>query len=133
TLVINLSMLVRYFVGGELTTRFVLKTLSSIAVVGVAGYYYLRELSNKSKYRKIFAGVSFAMFILIVIFGFSIIGLPKEQRLLKLDQRRRNDLSSLNYDIVSYWQQTQKLPVNLSDLSSLYNGYRNTQDPEFQN
>ncbi len=131
TLVINLSMLVRYFVGGELTTRFILKTLSSILVVGVAGYYYIRELNNAKNGKNIFAIVSAILFLAIVFFGFSVIGLPKDQRLLKLDQKRRDDLNSLNYDIVSYWQQTKKLPDNFSDLNVLYSGMRNIKDPEF--
>lgn len=129
---IDLVTLVRYFVGGEITTRFILKVLAALLVAKWAGIYFYYEL-QESKYKKIIqkiVGWSFGVFSLVlIIWSFSVIGTPKEQRLWRLDQIRTNDLSTIQYQVINYWQQKEKLPEKLSDLIS----YSTLPvDPEFE-
>jgi hypothetical protein len=59
-------------------------------------------------------------------------GSPKSQRLLRLDDRRVQDLQSIQYQVINYWQQKEKLPEKLSDLANPLTGYSLPVDPEFE-
>lgn len=66
----------------------------------------------------------------MVIAGFFIVGSPKEERMRQFDERRVNDLSSLQYEIINYWQSKLKLPTKLEDLNSDIKGFTAYVDPE---
>ncbi len=65
-----------------------------------------------------------------VIAGFFVAGSPQEQRMQRFDQQRVNDLQSLQYNIIYYWQAKQKLPVALADLNDSTRGVIVPKDPE---
>jgi len=134
---IDLVTLVRYFVSGEITNRFIYKVLSTLVVVLLVGVYYLLLIrKNKEPLLKteiIFASVSIIIVIVAIIYSFSIMGSPKKQRLLRLDDKRVTDLQNIQYQIINYWQQKEKLPENLSDLSSPMSGYSIPTPPLFSN
>lgn len=135
TILVDLVVLVRYFVGGEITIRFVLKVLATLVVAGLVGFHYLRALQGKSENRIVRVLITVcasAIAIGAVVWGFLVIGGPANQRALKLDQRRLDDLRSIQGDIVYFWQQTQTLPNTLQELSMLYSGHRVPVDPEFE-
>lgn len=135
TILIDLVVLVRYFVGGEITIRFILKVFATLLVAGLVGFYYLRALQGVKEKKIasiIFVASSIAIVLAGIVWGFLVIGGPVSQRALKLDERRRNDLRNIQSDVVSYWQQTETLPKKLSDLSMLYSGHRVPTDPEFE-
>lgn len=58
-------------------------------------------------------------------------GSPMKQRSLRLDDRRVNDLQSIQYQIINYWQQKEMLPQELSDLSTPMSSFYLPVDPEF--
>jgi hypothetical protein len=132
---IDLIVLVRYFVSGEITLRFVLKVLSVLLVADIVLAYFLPEV-KKFKWEKfakkysIIASIIF--FVFIVVFSFTVIGSPKTQRDLRIDDRRVSDLQSIQWQVISYWQQKEKLPESLKDLSSPLSGFYLPVDPEFQ-
>lgn len=135
TILIDLVVLVRYFVGGEITIRFVLKVLVTLIVAGLAYFYYLRALQGKKEKRVtriVFTTVSVGIVVFAIVWGFVTIGGPASQRALKLDQRRLDDLRSIQSDVISFWQQTETLPKSLGELSALYSGHRVPMDPEFE-
>lgn len=133
---IDLVALIRYFISGEITTRFVIKVLVTLAVALLVGFYYillLREkgvFSNKTSF--IFGGIGTVLVLGAITFSFMIMGSPFTQRLLRLDDRRISDLQNIQYQIINYWQQKEKLPVKLSDLSNPLSGYSLPVDPEFE-
>ena len=51
-----------------------------------------------------------------VISGFFIVGSPKAERLARFDERRINDLSMIQSEVTSYWQQKRRLPQSLEEL-----------------
>jgi hypothetical protein len=59
-------------------------------------------------------------------------GSPKEQRAWRLDDKRVGDLQNLQSQIINYWQQKEKLPTSLSELSNPIMGYSLPVDPEFE-
>ena len=133
--VTDLVTLVGYFVGGEITVRFITKVLSAFAVAGVAGAYYFFELSGekiKKGTRALAAIVSTLMILVGIMYGFSIMGSPFKQRALRLDSQRVSDLQNIQSQVVTYWQQKSTLPVSLTELNNPVSTFSVPTDPELQ-
>ncbi len=138
-IVIDLVILVNYFVAGEITNRFIYKVLGTALIAGMIWVYYYLSLKDfnisKSKniiVKRILSNISIIMFISLIIFGFMVMGSPKMQRAWRLDERRESDLQSIQWQIVNYWQQRGKMPISLNDLKDPISGNYTPQDPEFQ-
>lgn len=135
--IIDLVVLIKYFLSGEITNRFIFKVLITLIIALFSGIYFLFKLKGKEKIFRIFKIDLWAMIksiifvILIIIFAFSVMGSPKTQRLLRLDQKRLNDLQNIQYQVINYWQQKEKLPENLKDLSNPLTGYSLPTPPNF--
>lgn len=134
---IDLVVLVRYFVAGEVTSRFLLKVLATLIVALFVGVYYMFELNGRKKIFgfpvPLWAIIKSSVLVLFVIsYSFYIMGSPNTQRLLRFDDRRIQDLQSIQYQIINYWQQKEKLPEKLSDLSNPIAGFYLPVDPDFE-
>ncbi len=133
--VVDLVTLVKYFVAGEITNRFLLKVAATLVVALLAGSYYLLEM-RKEKVSKLmptmFAVLSGGLVLLSIIWSFSVIGSPKQQREWRLDERRTQDLQSIQWQVISYWQQKEALPADLASLSNPLSGFMVPVDPEFE-
>ena len=133
---IDLVTLVRYFVSGEITNRFIYKVVTTLVVVTIVGIYYIlllrKKLDAKPKLGWIFAGAGIVIALASVIYSFSIMGSPAKQRIWRLDDRRVSDLQSIQYQVINYWQQKEKLPATLKDLQNPMSGYSIPVDPEFE-
>ena len=55
--------------------------------------------------------------------GFFIIGTPGQARLYRFDEQKVQDLQNIQYQVVYYWQQKQKLPATLADLEDPISGF----------
>ncbi len=133
--VVDLVTLVKYFVAGEITNRFLLKVTATLVVAVLAGTYYLLEMKKKKVSKMIptlFAVMSGGLVLLAIIWSFSVIGSPKEQRAWRLDDRRVQDLQSIQWQVISHWQQKESLPMNLSELANPLSGFMVPVDPEFE-
>ncbi len=133
---IDLVTLVRYFVSGEITIRFILKVVAVLAAAKVVGIYYLSLLGVKipllPRKNGRFLGVcATALVLFAIVYGFVVMGGPGEQRNLRLDQKRVEDLQSIQYQVINYWQQKEKLPVSLDEFKNPISSYMVPQDPEF--
>ncbi len=135
---VDLVTLVKYFVSGEITSRFIYKVITVLVVAVLVGtYYYISEIWHGSeKFKKIYTNVCAILGILLVfgaiIYSFSIMGSPAKQRLLRFDDRRVSDLQNIQYQIITYWQQKEKLPEELKDLASPLTGYSLPVPPNFE-
>jgi len=118
--------------GGELTTRFVLKVLAVLAVTGTVFGYYLLDLRKKldSRQLQILAATVSGAVLVGVIAGFFTAGSPLQARLYRFDERRVGDLQTIQNEIINYWIQKNELPEMLSDLRSSISGFAPPQDPE---
>lgn len=138
-IVIDLVTLVRYFVSGEITSRFILKISGALFVGLIVDFYYSLKMKNinfnsdKSKKWGFVCGIiSTIIFLGLIVWSFSVMGSPKEQRAWRLDEKRVNDLQNIQYQVINYWQQKEKLPEKLTDLSNPISGYSLPVDPEFE-
>lgn len=129
---VDLIVLINTFLGGEITTRFILKVFVVLAVIGSIFGYYMSDIHGKfsqTKSRRYFVWGS-ALFVLAsVIIGFIVMGSPQTQRLVRLDDQRVQALSSIQWQIVNYWQQKEKLPETLNQLQDPISGFVIPSDP----
>jgi hypothetical protein len=134
-IVADLVTLVKYFVAGEITLRFILKVLIALLVAVLVGSYYILELrrgKNLFKTSIIFALTGGVLVLAAIIFSFMIMGSPAKQRQLRLDDRRVNDLQNIQWQVINYFQQKEKLPASLNDLKDPLSGFSLPIDPEFE-
>jgi len=134
TVLIDLVTLVRYFVSGEITTRFILKVAVTLIAAAIVGWYYIRRLRNplETTWNVWITIKAIVIVLAAIVWAFTVIGGPGSQRTLKLDQRRLDDLQSIQWSVINYWQQTETLPTDLATLATPLSSYIVPRDPEFQ-
>jgi hypothetical protein len=134
-ILVDLVTLVKYFVSGEITLRFILKILVTLAVAKWTLLYYLYQLRD-SKWKKIVDSmapwVASVLAVAAIVFAFTVMGSPFKQRQLRLDDRRIQDLQTIQYQVINFWQQKEKLPEKLADLANPLSGFSIPVDPEFE-
>ncbi len=122
----DLVILIYYFLDGqELTTGFILKILSVSAVAGAIFGYYADDLKDRltGSRRNMWRVVSATMVIGSIVAGFSVLGTPQSQRLLRYDSEKVSDLQNIQWQIVNYWQQKGTLPAKLAELEDPISGF----------
>ena len=78
---------------------------------------------------------NFAIFVsiivgVVIIAGFFIVGSPTSERARRFDEQRVSDITSLQYELVYFWQQKNKLPDKLEELNNGLGTFHVPQDPE---
>jgi len=71
---------------------------------------------NKMKWINVLVGSVVVAITASVVAGLFIVGSPKAERLAQFDERRVNDLSMIQSEVTSYWQQKRRLPQSLEEL-----------------
>lgn len=128
----DLIFIINAGLGGEITVRFILKALSIIFVAGIILSYYLDDVrrDTPTKLAKPFAWATSILIAIAIVGAFFIVGSPTTARLYQFDQQRVQALTTIQYEIVNYWQSKEKLPISLADLSDNISGFRAPSDPE---
>ncbi len=128
TIIIDLIVLVNTFLGGELTTHFVLKTALVFLVAGGALMHFLADIWGYwVKYPQKAMMVGWGVGILIVLSiasGFFIIGNPADVRLYRFDDQKVSDLQNIQSMVLNYWQVQHTLPTNLKESLDPLNSYQ---------
>lgn len=130
----DLVTLIKNFLDGELTLRFLIKVIFVLLVAVAIFTYYRADLKRTPG--PLPAGMRslalVSMFIVAFLwgFGFSVAGSPFEARRQRLDQQRVNDLQNLQWQIVNYWQNKERLPEELAALQDPLSGFIPPADPE---
>lgn len=140
TIIIDLIVLLNYFLEGEITVAFIYKVLATIVVAGLSLLYYKINLKMyekgliKEKSRLILKiGIkitSIILFISLIIFTFQITGGPKEQKNKKFDSQRVNDLQIIETKVLDYYLFNKALPTNLQEAYQDYNNIFIPKDEE---
>lgn len=134
---IDLVMLVHYFISGEITLRFVLKVFAVLVATLYVGVYFIYKLKGKEKVFGFNINISTlikssALVLFVIVWSFTVIGTPWKQRQLRLDDRRVQDLQTIQYQIINYWQQKEQLPEKLADIANPISGFSLPVEPEFE-
>ena len=98
----------------------------------VFGYYLwdLRYREKRSDKPKLIAWIVSAVILASIVYGFFLIGLPSSQRARRFDEQRVNNLTTLQSEIINYWQQKDELPQSIDALRSQITGFVPPVDPE---
>lgn len=133
TIIIDLVTLINGFLSGELTARFLLKTVSVLVVTACVFGYYLWDLRRAAQKKSLLprnAAIAASIIsVLVIAFGFFFVGSPQTQRQMRFDNERVNHLQILQSEIISYWQVKGALPANLTALENQITGFRAPVDP----
>jgi hypothetical protein len=110
-----------YLLRGELTSRFLAKSLVVLALSGGVFFYYFGGLRKtdaspvRANRDRIMAAVSSALVALIVILGFLQLGAPQTQRDTRADSQRVRELFQLTIQIENHWTaRNSQLPPSLN-------------------
>jgi len=133
TIIVDLVTLVNYFLNGEITTRFILKVLVILITAGAIFSYYLwdlrHEVTKNSPIPKKVAIISSVVVCMSIALGFVFVGSPAQQRLVRLDEQRVNNLSTIQSEVISYYDQKKVLPPTLESLRNSLTGFVAPTDP----
>jgi MFS family permease len=131
----DLVTLVYQFLNGGLSARFILKVLAILAIAGSVSFYYgmdLRQMqqTTQQRFMRLFAWGAIVLMGIAIVVGFFFVGSPFAERQRQFDQRRVSDLSSIQWQIINYWQRKEQLPPTISALRDEIGGYIPPMDPE---
>jgi len=116
----DLITVIYYFIDGqELTTGFLLKVFSILIITLVVFLYYIADARNTLTplKRKIWLGISIAIVLISIIWGFSVLGSPRTQKLLKYDEQKISHLQSITSGVNNYYSMKGILPNTLGEMS----------------
>src|SRR5262249_28131715 len=130
----DLVALINYFLGGDLTTRFLLKVAVILLIAaGVLMHFladmwgYWKEFPERARYVGWGAG---ALILATIGAGFLIMGSPGQVRLYRFDDQKVNDLQTIQYQVVNYYQTKGILPASMSELNDPLSGFTAPGDPQ---
>lgn len=112
------------FLDGELTIKFLLKTLTVLAISGGIFSFYLYDIrrnvvvGSKDKIVSIYFWISLAIVICSFLAGLFFAESPKQARLKRQDAELLRRFNSLKYAIDDYHNEAKKLPSDLEELSA---------------
>lgn len=134
-IVTDLVSLIYRYLNGDITTRFTLKVFTVLLIAVSVFVYYIWNLrkeipATKNLSMKLFVYGVILLSALAIIAGFIMAGSPTSERARRFDDRRVENLSSLQYQIINYWQTKEKLPENLDILKDDVTGFMIPTDPE---
>jgi preprotein translocase subunit Sec61beta len=134
TVVIDLITLINTYLGGELTTHFILKVLIVFLVAGAGLLHFLADYWGywdiNPRYARTIAIAVSVLVIATVVSGFFIIGTPGEIRMYRFDDQKVSDLQNIQSEVVNYWQTEGALPATLGDLTDSISGFSVPVDEE---
>lgn len=126
------AVLYKFLNGEDFTIAFFLKALTILVVTGLVFGYYLQEVREKvtSSMRKTWGIVSLVIIVAAIVTGFSIIGSPRTQRLIRYDNQKVTDLQNIQWQVISVWQRKGTIPATISELNDPLSGYQLPTDPQ---
>lgn len=131
----DLITLIYYFLDGqELTAGFLLKVLSVLVVIGFIFGYYFDDLKDRLTgiRRNVWRALAAVLVVGSIVAGFSVLGTPAKQRMIRYDSQKVSDLQNVQWQIVDFWQNKEALPQNLGELEDSISGFRVPLDPQTQ-
>lgn len=129
----TLVTLVYNFLSGELGLRLFAQISFLLFVAGGVGAYYQIFVREKAKNAmmatKSFTVIAFLMIVMMIVWGFVVTGGPAGARAERFDDKRLSDLSSIQSQVNSYFQEYGELPDNLTELHDASRNYALPVDP----
>lgn len=126
------------FLNGELTTRFILKSLTVIIIAAATFSFYFydikrEDLIKRDKVVRVFFFSSLVLVLAAFVLAWFFVDSPKLMRDRRLDQIVMNNISGLENAVNSYYEKNKSLPDSLAALknnSDFYLSENVLKDPE---
>jgi hypothetical protein len=118
------------FLGGDLTTKFILKTLTALIISGTVFSFYLYDIrreniqGQKNKVISLYAWVSLTLILVVFVFSWFVVDSPVETRNKKIDGEIISDLYEINSAVLNYYNTNDKIPADLDVLLNNPDGFR---------
>lgn len=127
-----ITLIYRFLDGQELTTAFLLKVLAVFVVTGSIFGYYLDDLKDRlsGSRRTLWRVLAVVLVVGSIVAGFSVLGTPQSQRMLRYDAQKLSDLQSIQSQVLNYWQQKGVVPASLEELKDPLSYFDIPIDPE---
>jgi len=117
----DLITILFYFIDGrDLTNAFLLKSLTIFVVSGMVFKYYLKDLKDRvgKGARKKWTILVSILVVLGIVLGFSVIGSPQTQQLVRMDNQKIQNLETIQFEIDNFYEVNDRLPNILEDLKT---------------
>ena len=121
-----LIAIINSLLGGELTTKFVLKALTAIVISGIVFSFYFYDMrrdqiqGQKDKILKIYFWGGLIIILAAFVTSLFIVESPLEARNRKTDQQVINSFQQIDGLVNSYYQEYEQLPASLNVLQDEY-------------
>ncbi len=127
----DLGVLFYHFLGGEITAGFLYKTLIIFFSVACLFGFYFKDLHQgwSSLQAALWLWFIVILVLLTLIMGFHLTGTPNLARNQALDNKRINNLTTIQMEVIHYWQHNHRLPPSLDVLTNTLTGYSVPSDP----
>jgi len=116
----DLIFVLNSFLSGEMTLKFLLKSLTIFAIAGGFGAYYFFDLKREDLKRDSTVKAFGVVFILIVLacltVAFSLIDSPFKAREIREDRERVDEIRNITAEIENFYRENGQLPTDLSQL-----------------
>lgn len=133
-IIIDLVVLLNAFLNGDTPARFVWKVLAVLVVAGLVFGYYLyslrRTITAQNVFNKSFAAIVALIIVGSIVGGFAIIGSPMKARLMRFDDRKISDLTTIQNQLTYFFQQKEGLPQTIGDLNDPLTNFAVPVDPQ---
>ncbi|MDP2812807.1 MAG: DUF5671 domain-containing protein [bacterium] len=112
------------FLDGDLTTKFILKTLTALIIAGSVFSFYFYDIrrdtveGKKDKVIKFYTWISLAVVLVVFVFSWFSVDSPQTARNRKIDGEILGDLNQIHWAIRDYYTVNNSLPDNLGFLTS---------------
>lgn len=112
------TVLYKFLDGQDLTAAFLLKALTVLLVSGAVFGFYLQDIRDRvsEKARNTWAVAVGCILLISIILGFSVIGSPRTQRLMRWDNQKISDLQNLQWQVINYWQMNGMIPEMMPNI-----------------
>lgn len=112
------TVLYKFLDGQDITAAFLLKALTVLLVSGAVFGYYLQDIRERvsGKQRRMWAVAVGVIILVAIILGFAVIGSPRTQRQLRIDQETIYSLDNVNWQVINYWQANGMIPESMPSL-----------------
>ncbi len=109
------------FLSGELTARFILKSLTMLILSGAVFSFYFysikrEEVVKKDRVIKIFMVASLILVIAVFVASWFFVESPQKTRNRRLDQVVMNNIYNIESIVNNYYERHEVLPANLEEL-----------------
>jgi len=119
-MLVDLVFVVNTFLEGEMTTRFLLKAVSLLIVVGLVSYYYLLDARGHWQSREqesmMYGAVATAVVIGMMAASLYHLESPSVAREKRIDEQQVIMLQDMQYRIESHVSSEEKLPASIDEL-----------------